>query len=124
MKKHHGHETDTIPPPLKRLEHYVNSPEREGEQDTENTLTETNPDSKSVPVDSVPVDSIIVVETLNSSQVHSVVEPQMVVPFVNKQEAQSYTDLMAVDELTDIKLTQHQQHYETYIPISMQGPSW
>ena len=122
MKKHHGHETDTIPPPLKRLEHYVNSPEREAEQDTE--ITETNPDSKSVPVDSVPVDSIIVVETLNSSQAHPVVEPQMAVPFVSKQEAQSYTDLMAVDELTDIKLTPHQQHYETYIPISMQGPSW
>ena len=117
MKKHHSHETDILPPPLKRLEHYVNSPEADEEKDAD-------PDPKPLLAES-SLEPVIVVESLNTTQTQPVTESHMAVPYISKSDGTSYTDLMAVEELTNLsKLTQHQHQYETYIPISMQGPSW
>lgn len=115
IKKHHCHETDILPAPLKRLQHYVNSPEPEEGNDEE-----TNP-KPNIPQPEI----ILVTENVEENQTQQiVVESQMQAPNIVKPEG-TYTQLMAVDEMSNLnKLTQVPEQYEMYIPISMQGPSW
>lgn len=114
MKKHHSHETDILPPPPKRLEHYVNSPEPEEDKTVEADQKQTQP---------APV---IVTEVYVANHPQSVVDSQMPVTHMSKADG-TYAELMAVEDLSHLnacKLAQQPQQYEMYIPISMQGPSW
>ena len=114
MKKHHSHESDILPLPIKRLEHYVNSPEQTEEEAVQET--------KQKPVKPQP-EPVVVAENVEMDDTH--IESQMPPLHIGKPEG-TYTHLMAVDELpnlTKLHVNEHQQ-YEMYIPISMQGPSW
>ena len=145
MKKHHTHETDLLPPPQRRLENYVHNSDQ---SDPEETAQASSFDHK--PDEHKPVIPPLVIEPLspiadqhkaafcappvmtevyldNQHQAEAVMESQIPVAPMDKVPEGTYTQLMAVDDISSLnacKMPSQQQPYEMYIPMSMHGPSW
>ena len=149
MKKHHAHETDILPPPPRRLEQYVNSPdEAEPEEPVKTKELEHKPavplsEHESVippqevkpplpppefktPFRSPPVMTEVYHDNLHPPDHQPVMESQIPVTPMGKVQEGTYTQLMAVEDISTLNACKipPQQPYEMYIPMSMQGPSW
>ena len=145
MKKHHSHESDLLPPPPKRLENYVNNSDSEPEVTPKPKPFESKPDEHNPSLPPLvieplspmpdqkaafcapPVMTEIYMDT--QPQAAAVMGPQIPVAPMGKVQEGTYTQLMAVDDLSALNACklppqQQQQPYEMYIPMSMQGPSW